>query len=274
MLTDTNAIGQRIRQFRKEKGLSQTELAEKIGKSLRTVQKYEKGEIEVSLSTIGDIGAALDVLIEKILIKTENCKECGKKETDSSSTFAVRLCELLEEWEVTQLVLAKAVGVSRQSIGQWKSGKTVPDVLDLRKIADFFEVSTDYLLGRTDIRAQEPEIRSVCGKIGLSDASVQMLARLKKENNPRLCIINLLLEQADDDISDDYEFDGIYEGSVLNAVCRYLDGTADRLLSMEFDDYEADRIRYVRIRSAVRRLIFDQAVEAIKAFDEPKTCHS
>lgn len=115
--------------------------------------------------------------------------------------------------------------------------------------------------------------KSVCDKTGLSDKSVLMLARLKKENNPRLCIINLLFEQADDDISDDYEFDGIYEGSVLNAVCRYLDGTADRLLSMEFDDYEADRIRYARIRSAVRRLIFDQVVEAIKSFDEPKTCH-
>ena len=34
-----NEIGLRIRSYRKEKGLSQTELAERIGKSLRTIQK-------------------------------------------------------------------------------------------------------------------------------------------------------------------------------------------------------------------------------------------
>lgn len=203
----------------------------------------------------------------------ESTRGRKKKEIGSNSPFAARLRELLEERDITQPVLAKAIGVSRQSVGQWKNGKTVPDILDLRKIAHFFGVSTDYLIGRSNVQTKVLELKSVCDKTGLSDKSVNMLARLKKENNPRLCIINLLLEQADDDISDDYEFDGIYEGSVLNAVCRYLDGTADRLLSMEFDDYEADRIRYARIRSAVRRLIFDQVVEAIKAFDEPKTCH-
>lgn len=59
--TDTIVIGKRIRQFRKEKGLSQTELAEKIGKSLRTVQKYEKGEIEAAISVISDIADVLGV---------------------------------------------------------------------------------------------------------------------------------------------------------------------------------------------------------------------
>ena len=58
---DTFVIGQRIRKFRKEKGLSQTELADKIGKSLRTVQKYEKGEIEAAISVISDIAEALGV---------------------------------------------------------------------------------------------------------------------------------------------------------------------------------------------------------------------
>lgn len=60
-------IGQRIRAFRKGKGLSQTELAEKIGKSLRTVQKYEKGEIEVAVSVIGEIAAVLGVSSSDIL---------------------------------------------------------------------------------------------------------------------------------------------------------------------------------------------------------------
>ena len=42
---DYPAIGQRIKQLRKRKGLNQSELAQMLKKSLRTVQKYETGEI-------------------------------------------------------------------------------------------------------------------------------------------------------------------------------------------------------------------------------------
>lgn len=48
---DENSIGYRIRILRRQKGYSQQELADILGKSLRTVQKYETGEIEISIST-------------------------------------------------------------------------------------------------------------------------------------------------------------------------------------------------------------------------------
>ena len=57
---DHAAIGQRIKILRKKKGFSQTELAQMLGKSLRTVQKYETGEIEVSISVINQIAEILE----------------------------------------------------------------------------------------------------------------------------------------------------------------------------------------------------------------------
>ena len=57
-----NAItGQRIKEARKKRNLSQRELAEMLGKSLRTIQKYESGEIEVNNLTIQMLALALDV---------------------------------------------------------------------------------------------------------------------------------------------------------------------------------------------------------------------
>ena len=53
-------IGLRIRTARKEKGLNPTELANLLDKSLRTIQKYESGEIEVSIATINAIAKVLD----------------------------------------------------------------------------------------------------------------------------------------------------------------------------------------------------------------------
>ena len=57
---DYSAIGQRIKTLRKRKGLNQTQLANLIGKSLRTVQKYETGEIEVSIDVVNEIAKHLD----------------------------------------------------------------------------------------------------------------------------------------------------------------------------------------------------------------------
>ena len=54
-------IGLRIKEARKAAKLSQTELADMLGKTLRTVQKYESGEIEPSIATINSIAGALNV---------------------------------------------------------------------------------------------------------------------------------------------------------------------------------------------------------------------
>ena len=57
---DYSVAGARIKALRKQKHLKQTELAELIGKSLRTVQKYETGEIEVSIAVVNKLAEVLD----------------------------------------------------------------------------------------------------------------------------------------------------------------------------------------------------------------------
>lgn len=57
---DYSAIGQRIKTLRKRKGLNQKDLANLLGKSLRTVQKYETGEIEVSIAMVNELAKLLD----------------------------------------------------------------------------------------------------------------------------------------------------------------------------------------------------------------------
>ena len=64
---DYPAIGQRIKTLRKRKGLNQTELAQQLKKSLRTVQKYETGEIEVSIAVVNQIADILETTSTYIL---------------------------------------------------------------------------------------------------------------------------------------------------------------------------------------------------------------
>ena len=63
----SNNIGLNIKKYRKEKGLTQTELADKLGKTLRTVQKYESGEILPSINNVYEIAEALEVFSNDII---------------------------------------------------------------------------------------------------------------------------------------------------------------------------------------------------------------
>ena len=54
-------IGNRIKTARKALHMSQTDLADKLGKTMRTVQKYESGEIEPSIAIINEIARILQI---------------------------------------------------------------------------------------------------------------------------------------------------------------------------------------------------------------------
>ena len=64
-----------------------------------------------------------------------------------------RLRSLRKEQALTQTEAAKAAGISLKSYCWYESGERVPDADVLVRIADFYGVSADYLLGRTDERA-------------------------------------------------------------------------------------------------------------------------
>lgn len=59
-----------------------------------------------------------------------------------------RLKALREEKELKQEDVAKAIGVTPEAIGNYENGKREPKGEILTKLADYFQVSTDYLLGR------------------------------------------------------------------------------------------------------------------------------
>lgn len=68
-----------------------------------------------------------------------------------------RLRLLRKERNLTQTELGNKINVTKVSISGYESGNRTPDTDTLQRLADFFEVSTDYLLGRTDRPALTPE---------------------------------------------------------------------------------------------------------------------
>ena len=67
--------------------------------------------------------------------------------------FAVRIKNLRLTKGLNQVQLADKLGVKKQSISNWENDNIMPSVDMLVKIADFFGVTTDYLLAREIPRA-------------------------------------------------------------------------------------------------------------------------
>lgn len=64
--------------------------------------------------------------------------------------IGIKIKELRELYKKTQDDLAKFLGVAPQTIYKYEKGINEPDLKTINKIAEYFNVTTDYLLGRTD----------------------------------------------------------------------------------------------------------------------------
>ncbi len=64
--------------------------------------------------------------------------------------FAERLKELRQEKGITQKALAESLGYNQSMISFWENGVNEPTESAIRKVAIFFDVPTDYLLGLKD----------------------------------------------------------------------------------------------------------------------------
>lgn len=63
-----------------------------------------------------------------------------------------RIAELRKEKGMTQEELAKALNITRSALSLYEIGKRDPDTETVKKLADFFGVSIDYLMGKSNIR--------------------------------------------------------------------------------------------------------------------------
>lgn len=99
--------------------------------------------------------------------------------------FALRLKELRAERDISQRELARALNVSIGAIGNWESRTRMPDAEKLQQIADFFDVSVDYLLGRTDAKNNSATHK----KGGFILVNINKIRSLAKEQGIKLGFI-------------------------------------------------------------------------------------
>ncbi len=86
----------------------------------------------------------LEILIKPLAIIYNLCYN------DSMKAFSERLMELRKERGLSQATVAKDLGVSLGIVCYWETNKSDPTASNIAKVARYFNVSADYLLGLSD----------------------------------------------------------------------------------------------------------------------------
>lgn len=73
--------------------------------------------------------------------------------------FNIRLKELRNQKNMTQDELGKVLNVSGKTIGAWERDSRQPNIETINALANYFNVSTDYLLGRSEEKKSPSEDR-------------------------------------------------------------------------------------------------------------------
>ena len=69
--------------------------------------------------------------------------------------FRIRLKALRKEHLKTQEDMAKVLGISRSTYAEYERGKIIPSVGILEAISKYFNISVDYLMGKTNFTTHE-----------------------------------------------------------------------------------------------------------------------
>lgn len=120
-------------------------------------------------------------------------KKNPTSEMDVAEKLSTPLTQRLKELITDSNELKDFLGCSIQAVNQYKLGISRPSLENLCKIADFYGVSSDYLLGRTTVKTPDMDKRELCDYSGLTEAALEYLHSLESDPD-YLRIINAILE--------------------------------------------------------------------------------
>ncbi len=95
--------------------------------------------------------------------------------------FSDRLKQLRNEYDLTLEEVSKKVGVHLSTIGSYENGTRTPDINMLQKLSALFDVTTDYLLGKSNERNENYAVASYSGiRDAMKDLSEEDINEVKR----------------------------------------------------------------------------------------------
>ena len=92
-----------------------------------------------------------------------------------------RLKELRVNKQISLVKLSETVGISTSNLADYENDAKNPTIDRLRRIAEFYGVSLDYIAGTTDVKDIDLSTRAICDATGLSEDAVTVLQKMQHQ---------------------------------------------------------------------------------------------
>ena len=136
----------RLRELRQERKESQQQVADGLGIPRQHYQKFESGAVLPGLEKAVALADYFNVTVDYLAGRTE------ERNMKFNDYFSARLRQMRKESGETQAQVAAGIGTATRYYQKLESGENLPGAELLIALADHFQVSLDYLMGRTDER--------------------------------------------------------------------------------------------------------------------------
>ncbi|MCM6851672.1 helix-turn-helix domain-containing protein [Lactococcus lactis] len=136
-------FNEQLKTLRKINGLTQKELAEKLKIKQNSYSDWENGKSEPNIEMLVRIADYFDVSLDYLL---------GGKMKNITEEFSLCLKKLSMKRKLSQKQIAEELKISKQQYSKWEGGIITTNAETLVRLANYFDVSIDYLLGRKSER--------------------------------------------------------------------------------------------------------------------------
>lgn len=180
-------IGYKLKKLRLSRNITQKRFGEMFGLAESTISMYERDERKPDYDTLIHIADHFDVSVDYILGRegSQQSEDPSKLENTeplngNNQFLGKRLKQLRKEKKITQIELGERINVTHVSISGYESGNRFPDINTLERLADYFNVQIDYLLGRVQVdRSIKSQEICLCDE-ALSDKEYMFLKEVLK----------------------------------------------------------------------------------------------
>ena len=143
-MINLSVFSERLKEFMFYENQKSTSLSKKIGVARSTISELMRGEFLPSYKTFIKLIDYFDCSADYLLGKTDK----NSDKFSSTKPFGARLRFLFENEHKSQYGLEKEKHISGSIVYEWLTDKCLPSLENLVKVAEYFDRSVDFILGR------------------------------------------------------------------------------------------------------------------------------
>ncbi len=131
-------------------GYTQQTIATLLNTTQQTVSRWLNGQNEPDLTNLYKLADIFNCSVDYLLGRNNNSNIIQFERKTFEEQWMKRIKRLRVQNNLTQRDLANKLNTTNSTICDWEKGRCEPSIYDLIKLADIFNCSVDYLLGRED----------------------------------------------------------------------------------------------------------------------------